>query len=186
MLYRRRMRAAFAKRPVDAIKNVVDVTTVVAAITNTVISRFVQTVDSPALSQLTAVERGCKINGVYMSLFFALDQNQAAAAQLLLMDWYVLYDKGGRLSTGTPTFGDTGADLPIPGATGAAVNKNSILHEEKGLIGEKNDGSKMVFQGVIKIPRGKQRFTSGDTLVLVGRSNFDTVMCFKAIYKWYK
>ncbi len=124
--------------------------------------------------------------GLYLSMFYALDINQTGAGSVPLLDWYIIYDKGGRLTSGAPTFGDTAKDAPIPGATGSAINKNSILHEEKGLIGEKNDGSKMVFQGVIRIPRGKQRFTSGDQLTIIARANFDTVLCLKCIYKWYK
>ncbi len=131
------------------------------------------------------VPRGCKINGFYLSLFFGLDVNQTGPAAVPLLDWYCMIEKGGVLIA-NGSFGNGATQIPVPGATGLNQNVNQIVHEEKGLIGEKNDGSKMVFQGVIKVPRGKQRFTVGDTIVINARANFDTVFCAKAIYKYYQ
>ncbi len=163
----------------------VDTSGAIVALTNTVLETLVLTSANTTapLTTTNGVPRGCRINGIYLSLFFAQDVNAAASA-VPLMDWYIIIDKGGRLNI-TPTFGDGANDFPTPGSTGSAINKNSILHEEKGLIGEKNDGSKMVFQGVITIPRGKRNFMANDQLIIVARANDEAIFCLKSIYKWY-
>ncbi len=131
------------------------------------------------------VPRGCKITSFYLSLFFASDQNNTGVGEIELVDWYIFHEKGGVLIA-NGSFGNGGTQIPVPGATGLNQNVNQVMHEEKGIVGEKNDGSKMVFQGVVRIPRGKQRFTVGDTVVINARANFATVFCGKAIYKYYQ
>ncbi len=183
--FRRRM--SFAKRPIVSTKNITDISGVNPALTNSVLETLIEanTISNSALTTANAISRSSKVNGIYLSLFYALDVNQTAPSSVPLMDWYILIDQGGILAD-TPSFGDGPTQLPIPGATGTSINKNKILHEQKGLIGEKNDGSKMVFEGVIKIPRGKQRFGAGTKLIICARNNFDVVFCIKSIYKWYE
>ncbi len=181
----------FSKRPINSLKNVVDQSGVIPALTDTLIgaeptgfgyNTLATAIDSgsPPAAQTSSVAKGCKINGIYISLFIAEDTN-AAATEVNLADWYIIYDKGGVMGNSFTT-----STLPTPGATGSSRNKNKILHEEKGLIGEKNDGSKMVFQGVIRIPRGMQRMTLFDEIKLVVRTNQDSIFCLKAIYKYYQ
>ncbi len=161
-----------------------DASGALVASTNTVIQNLIQGEDETSRgSQVFAVQRGGVVRGIYLSLFFASDVNQAASA-VPLLDWYLILDKGGVLNS-TPTFGNGAGDYPIPGSTGTGVNVNKIIHEEKGLIGEKNDGSKMVFQGVIKLPRGFQKINIEDKLTLVGRANDEAIFCLKCIYKYY-
>ncbi len=174
-----------AKRPINSIKNVVDTSGAIVALTNTVLQNIIQGEDTTIRAgQVFAVERGGVVKGFFLSLFFASDVNQAASA-VPLLDWYCIVDKGGILNS-SPTFGNGAGDYPIPGGTGTAVNVNKIIHEEKGLIGEKNDGSKMVFQGVIKIPRGMQRINIEDRITIIARANDEAIFCLKCIYKWYK
>ncbi len=176
----------FQKRPIDSTKNVVDNSGAIVASTDTVLQSLITGTDTTTRgSGDNQVERGGSVKGFYLSLFFAQDVNSAAAA-VPLMDWYIMVDKGQNLTSNPQSFGNGAKDIPVPGSTGSALNVNKIIHEEKGLIGEKNDGSKMVFQGVIKLPRGMQTFNIGDTVALVARSNEDAIFCLKCIYRWYK
>ncbi len=171
---------------INSVKNVVDLSSVLAASTNTVAFTILDTVDATTRgADPEEVPRGSKVTSFYLSLFFASDQNQTGVGEIELVDWYIFLEKGGAIIA-NGSFGNARTQIPIPGSTGLNPNVNQIIHEEKGLVGEKNDGSKMVFQGVVRIPRGKQRFSSGDTIVVCARSNFATVFCAKAIYKYYQ
>ncbi len=78
-----------------------------------------------------------------------------------------------------------GVPFPTPGATGGDTSRKYILHEEKGIPGNAADGAyPLTFKGVVKIPRGRQRFGEGDVLVLVLRGAVDIHnICVKSIYK---
>ncbi len=81
----------------------------------------------------------------------------------------------------------TGITVPTPGATGGDVNRKLILHEEKGIPGNAADGAyPLTFKGVIKIPRGKQRWGEGDSLLLRMRGAGIYNACVKSIYKFYQ
>ncbi len=80
-----------------------------------------------------------------------------------------------------------GVSLPVPGTTGGAPARKYVLHEEKGIPGNANDGAyPLTFKGVIKIPRGRQRMAEGDviTIRLLGAGIYNA--CLKAIYKVYE
>ncbi len=180
MVFRRRSRLV----PIVSRKAVVDDSGVVPGNTSTVIfsasaNCLAQGVAAADITNVQEVTAGSKIFGFYLSLFAAYDTNQPAAA-VPLIDWYIIYDKGNSMGT---AFTATG--LPVPGATGTHNNKSKIIHEEKGLGGEKNDGYAMIFKGVVRVPRGMQRIGFEDRLRVVMRSNDDIVYCAKAIYKWY-
>ncbi len=72
------------------------------------------------------------------------------------------------------------------GSTNTSPFRKYILHEEKGIPGNANDGAyPLTFKGVIRIPKGRQRMGEGDDifvkLVGVGIHN----ICIKCIYKFY-
>ncbi len=182
-----------AKRPIQSTKHVIDFTSV--ALANTpiligpsnitgpvaVVAVGAANADDVTLNNTEVVPTGSTINGIYLSLFFALDGNEAGVGSVPLLDWYIINDNGNQMQN---TFDS--ANLPTPGATGSHLNKNKIIHEEKGLIGEKNDGSKMVFQGVIKFPKFQRRMGTNSTWKIAVRANFDSVLCMKVIYKAYQ
>ncbi len=177
-------RRSMAKRPINSIKNVFDTSGVLPAGVNTIIGTLVDTLEygNPTDGK-SQVIKGSNVNGVYLSMFFSLDANQAGAGSVPLMDWYIIKNRNASLGT---SFSAVNAEfLPFPGDTGGNASKSNIFHEEKGLIGEKNDGSKMVFQGVIKIPKGFRSFNAKDQILIAARSNFDVVFCIKCIYRWY-
>jgi len=168
--------------PVVSTKNVSELSSIIAAGTNTVALSIADAVDAPTLAQLDEVERGCVINGFYFSCFFIAEGGEVAA-EVPLVDWYIIKSPGGSFAS---TFDAT--NLPTPGSTGIHVNKRFIIHTEKGLAGggdASTAGVPMIFKGVIVIPKHMRRMNSGDQWIFAVRANFATKFCAQAIYKWY-
>ncbi len=172
---------------INSTKNVVDASGVIPANVSTNIIVPVKGVTANAVqtTEFNNVIRGSKVSGFYLSLFFALDINQTGAGVVPLVDWLVFYNKNGIIDS-TSHSATNPQVYPVPGATGNNTNRSQVFHESKGLVGEKNDGSKMAFEGVIRLPKGYQRIGEKTEITIVARSNFDTVFCAKAIYKWYE
>jgi len=169
-------------RPIISTKNVVELSGILAASTNTVNLNIALTADTAALATSNSVERGAKINGIFFSCFWIAEGGEVAA-EVPLVDWYIIKDPGGSMGS---TFDAT--HLPTPGASGVHDNKRFIIHTEKGLAGggdASTAGVPMVFKGVIVIPKGYRKFNSGDLLSVVSRANFNTKFCMQAIYRWY-
>ncbi len=94
-----------------------------------------------------------------------------------LVDWHIKKNPSGLMS---------GADAQTPGSTGIDSNRRFIFHEEKGLFATQ-DGTPMVFKGVIKIPPRFRRMGEDDVLQIVLRSPVDGgQFCVKAIYKHFQ
>ncbi len=180
MVFRRGM----ALRPINSVKNIREGSSILAAGINTQVSDLILGVESSTLAGSNSVERGSKVNGFYFS-FFAISEGGEIANEVPLVDWYIIKDNAGALST----LGFVADGLPTPGATGVHENKRMIIHTEKGLTGGGEislAGVPMIFKGVIGIPRGMRTIRQGDKLKLIARANFATKICFQAIYKWYK
>ncbi len=176
MVFRRNL------RPINSRKNVVDSSTVLAAGTNTVIDTLLRGVDQADLATVDEVTTGSKVSSFYHSSFYIAEGGEIAT-EVPLVDWYIIQNAGNTFGT---TFDAT--NLPTPGATGSHINKRFIIHEEKGLTGGGEislAGVPMIFKGVIRIPRGRQRVAVADTMLLCARANFQTKGCQKTIYKWY-
>ncbi len=170
-----------AIRPVISTKNVVDLSGVVPAVTNTIFTQLIEAEDNASLADTDSVERGSRVNGIFLSVF-AISEGGELANEVPLIDWYVIKNPGGNFTT----FSATG--FPTPGITGSHDNKRFIIHEEKGLSGGGElslAGIPMVFKGVLAIPRGYRKFNANDRLEIAVRSNFAIKLCVKAIYKWY-
>ncbi len=171
-----------ALRPVISTKNVVEISGILAAGTNTVSLNLALAVDSATLAASNSVERGSKINGFFLSVFYIAEGGEVAN-EVPLVDWYVIKDPGNNMGT---TFDAT--HLPTPGASGVHDNKRFIFHTEKGLTGGGDAslaGIPMVFKGVIAVPRGYRKFNANDAISFCARANFATKFCIQCIYKWY-
>ncbi len=89
-----------------------------------------------------------------------------------VVNWYIWKNPGGQLTT------------PDPTNTGVSDNRRWILHEEKGLFATQ-DGTPMVFKGVIKIPPRMRRIGDGDEIQVVIQTENDAAeFCVQAIYKF--
>ena len=169
-------------QPIISTKNVVETSGIIAAGTDTVIENVSVGVESATLAATESVERGSKVNGFFLSIFFYTEGGEVAN-EVPLIDWYVIKDQGGAMGT---TFDAN--HLPTPGAQGGHVNKRYVFHTEKGLAGGGDAslaGVPMVFKGVIAIPRGYRKHNQNDAIRVCARANFATKFCIQAIYKWY-
>ncbi len=162
-----RFRRGMSLRPINSVKNIVDGTflTVAAAVITTVTGAATVNTYTGAVAE---VPIGAKVSSMY---YFVQIQQQAVNSNV---DFYIIKRP-------------TGVVNPVPGATGGNVARKYILHEEKGIPGASNNGSPpLTFRGVVRIPRGRQRFAEGDfcQLVLRGAAAYDA--CVKIIYKFYQ
>ncbi len=167
---------------INSIKHIVEGSTVLAASTNAVLSELVSGNSTYVLSTANGVPAGAKVHSIFLSVYFIAEGGEIAA-EVPLVDWYLILNRGDTFGT---TFDST--NLPTPGNTGVHVNKNKIIHTEKGLAGGGDAslaGVPMIFKGVIKFPRGMQRVAVGDRWMLCARANFNTKICFQAIYKHF-
>ncbi len=114
---------------------------------------------------------GAKVSSVYL---FVQIQQQAVNSNV---DWYVFKAPGSIAS----------AARPVPGSTGGSPFRKYILHEEKGIPGPSNNGSPpLTFRGVIRIPKGRQRFGEDDNMQITLRGSAAYDACVKCIYKFYQ
>ncbi len=175
-------RRGMGLRPINSTKNVVDNSGIMAAVTNTSIHIPIFGVRNAVLATSNEVDVASKISSVFTELFF-FSEGGEISNEVPLVDWYIIKSPGNVWGT---TF--DAENLPTPGATGSHLNKRHILHEEKGLTGGGDaslSGVPMVFKGIIKIPRGRQRWGESDVLRICARSNFATKFCVKTVYKWF-
>ncbi len=169
-------------RPINTVKHVVDTSTITTAVTNAVVQNSVVAVDTALLANVEEVDAGSSIRSIFYTIY-VYSEGGEVANEIPLVDFYFLKNPGNAWGAFNAT------NLPTPGATGVHINKRHILHEEKGLAGGGDaslTGVPMVFKGVIRIPRGRQRFGQSDTFLVAMRTNFNSKICIKAIYKEVK
>ncbi len=123
------------------------------AITNTVIANSVAV---PVGAN--QVREGCSISAVYIEMWLTSDDTAAGTCIVTLE----------RLSGGQPLM-----TAAVSALLNDSLNKKNILHSQMGLLGPNTQYPMSVVKGWIKIPKGKQRFSLGDRLVLNmhGQSN---------------
>lgn len=161
-----RFRRALRMRPINTIKNIVDNTSLLVAAATTTTVDLAVAVNAYA-GAVTDVPIGAKVIGFYL---FIQIQPEVATTNV---DWYIA--KGNTASIGA---------MPTPGSTGGHVNRNLILHEEKGLPGNYTNGnSPLTFRGFIRLPRGRQMFHEGDICRVFLRGAATYSLCLKSIYK---
>ncbi len=179
MVFRRR---GMGLRPIQSTKHIVELSGILPATTNTVALTLVRGEDNPVLANTNEVQPGHKVSSIFLSIFYIAEGGEVAN-EVPLVDWYIIHNPGNVFTT---VF-DAGNN-PTPGSTGVHLNKRHIFHTEKGLAGggdASTAGVPMIFKGVIKIPRGRQRVGQNDRIMINHRANFATKFCIQAIYKDY-
>ncbi len=179
MVFRRR---GMGLRPINTVKHVVDTSTIIAAGVSTVLQNSVITVDTALLANAADIDAGSKISSIFYSIY-VFSEGGELANEVPLTDFYFLKNPGNTWGAFNAT------NLPTPGASGVHINKRHILHEEKGLAGGGDaslTGVPMVFKGSIRIPRGRQRFGQSDRFLVAIKTQFNSKVCVKAIYKEIK
>ncbi len=164
-----------ALRPVHRIKHVVDGSATLAAAA-TLTQVLIAAKDAPVLANTTEVETGAKVNGIYLKVEIA--SNEAIDLGAIPNVYLAIgKDPGGNLAA------------VVPNAVGTSDNKRFIIHQEMVMITNLGQGSqpRVLFNGVIAIPRGYRRFGPNDTLNMTILSPaLDIALCFQVHYKEFR
>ncbi len=116
---------------------------------------LIDTKDAPVLGSPNQCETGSKVNGIYLRVE-VLHSSGAGRSNMYLS---VFKNPGNNMS----------ATRPPPNATGADDNKRFVIHQEMIMMnGDAGNGQpRVLFNGVIKIPRGYIRNGPNDKLQLL-------------------
>ncbi len=169
-----RYNRGLALRPVNRIKHVVDFSGTVAK--NVILtSNLIIAVDAPVIGNESQVVTASKVHGIYLKVLCASNEATVAGA---IPNVYLSIQKnpGGAIA------------VVDPRSVGDEVLKKYVIHQEMSMIENRISGIPTVlFDGVIKIPRGYIRNGPGDALKI----NFvctaiDTSLCFQCHYKEFR
>ncbi len=173
MVFRRR--SGNALRPVNRIKHVVDIQAGAVAGTS-VVNILIDTVDAPVLANVTEVVTGSKVNGIYLKVEAYATSNGA------LSNFYmIVYKNPGNNLT-----------MPEPNVVGSNDNKRFVIHQEMVMLqkepaSELGGNPRVVFNGVIVIPKGYRRFGPDDRLdVRVLSPGVSSEFCIQCHYKEFR
>ncbi len=164
-----------ALRPVHRIKHVVDAEGTVDDTPNVVVD-LINTVDAPVLTAVANCETGSKVNGIYLKLE-ALHASGTGRPNFYMV---IMKNPGANLSTALS-----------PKAVGGNDNKKFVIHQEM-IMGSGDAGNglpRVVFNGVIKIPRGYIRNGPSDKLQMIlvtGNAGVVFDWCMQCHYKEFR
>ncbi len=164
-------RSNMSLRPINRIKHVIDKQAgVVLAVQNSTI--LADTTDTPTLAVRESVETGSKINGIYLKI----ECSATTAAALANVYMYVAKNPGSNLT------------LPNANSVGASDNKRFVLHQNMVMLQKDATGNpRILFDGVIVIPRGYRRNAPDDQLVLnVLSPGVNIDLCIQCHYKEFR
>ncbi len=169
-----RYRSSMALRPVHRIKHVIDAEGTVDDTPNVVVD-IIDTVDAPVLGSPTQCETGSKVNGFYLKLE-ALHASGTGRPNLYM----IIVKNVANALTGFS-----------PKSIGTNDLKRYVIHQEM-IMGSGDAGNglpRVVFNGVIKIPRGYIRNGPDDKLSMIlitGNAGVVFDWCMQAHYKEFR
>ncbi len=162
-------------RPVQRIKHVVDQNATLAKATTLIID-IVSAADAPVIANTTEVITGAKVFGIYLKATIASNDPIDVGA---IPNVYLAVRKNPSGLLG----------VQLINSIGDEDDKKFVIHQEMSMIENKGQGSNatVLFNGVIKIPKGYQRFGPGDKLqVLWFSPALDVAVCLQAHYKEFR
>ncbi len=171
-----RYRSGMALRPVHRIKHVVDAEGTVDDTPNVIVD-LIATVDAPVIGSPTQVETGSKVNGFYLHLE-ALHASGTGRPNMYMI---IYKNPGGQLAATTIN----------PKSIGIDNRKKYVIHQEM-IMGSGDAGNglpRVVFNGVIKIPRGYIRNGPADKLQMIlitGNAGVVFDWCMQCHYKEFR
>ncbi len=163
-----------ALRPVHRIKHVVDVSATLTTPGTALPTVIINSKDAPVLANTTEVETGSKVNGIYLKVEVACLTTEASAiSNVYLIVWK---NPGGNLSQ------------PVTNAVGSNDNKRFVIHQEMIMLQNATLGNpRVLFNGVIAIPKGYRRFGPNDQMyVTVMAPTVDIMLCMQVHYKEFR
>jgi len=167
------MRRNDSRRPVISTKNINTGLSIVAANTTEVFV-IANAVDSAALATTNTVERGSKINTVFVEQWI---YGNATAGVNSRISWGFFKNPGANLTA------------PSPSVAGISDNKKFYYAMGTGLVGNSANGQPgYLVKGWFSIPKGYRTFGANDQLQMIIRNDTanDINVCRMFIYKWYK
>ncbi len=116
---------------------------------------LIDTVDAPVIGSPNQVQTGSKVNGIYLRIE-VLHSSGAGRSNMYMFVWK---NPGDNLSGSRPT----------PNSVGTSDNKKYVIHQEMIMLnGDAGNGQpRVLFNGVIKIPKGYIRNGPDDKLQLI-------------------
>ncbi len=167
-------RRSRGRRPVVfSIKHVVDSSATLAAATslNTVVLDAVQT---PVLTTPNQVAIGSRVSSIYLKVEVVSNETDVGAIPNAYM--IVFYNPSNALTT------------PDPSSVGTSDVKRYVIHQEMVMLNNLQGGNpRVLFQGVIRIPRSMQRNGNDDVIQISIRSPaVNIALCIQCIYKEFR
>ncbi len=161
-----------ALRPVHRIKHVIDkqFTTALNVVNDT---DLILAVDAPVLANVSEVETGSKVNGIFLSLEVVNTGTTGVFANAYMI---IYKNPGGNLAV-----------IP-PNNVGNNDNKRYVIHQEMLMLQfVDNSNPRTLFKGVIVLPRGYRRFGPNDSLRLrVFSPGVELSVCLQCHYKEFR
>ncbi len=112
---------------------------------------LIKAVDAPVLANVSEVETGSTVNGIYLKV----EANATSSAALSNFYMIVYKNPGGNITA------------PVPNTVGSNDNKRFVIHQEMVMFQQvTNSNPRTIFNGVITIPKGYRRFAPNDLLEL--------------------
>jgi len=163
-----------AMRPVHRIKHVVDNA---ATLDGALQLNFpvITTVDAPVLANTTEVETGAKVNGIYLKVEVGSNETIASA----ISNCYLIVWKSPANALST---------VPAANAVGSEDTKRFVIHQEMVMLNGPAAGNpRVLFNGVIVIPKGYRRFGPDDKLfVSILSPVINIILCIQCHYKEFR
>ncbi len=163
-----------ALRPINRIKHVFDSSATLGKATQLNLN-LAQATDTPTLANVVSIETGAKVNGIYLKVEVASNDPFDAG---IIPNVYMIITKnpGGNIT------------IPTPNAVGSNDNKRFVIHQEMIMLNNLQGGNpRVLFNGVVAIPKGYRRFAPNDLLVISFLAPaIDIAVCLQAHYKEFR
>ncbi len=161
--------------PVQRIKHVIDLSQVLAKATTLPLT-LIEAKDAPVIANVREVVTGSQVHGIYLKVEVASNDAQDLGA---IPNVYMAVYKNQSDALGSI----------VPNTVGGNVLKKFVIHQEMIMIQNTGQGGvpRILFNGVIKIPKGYSRFGPDDRLTITILSpQLDTVSCLQCHYKEFR
>ncbi len=160
-------------RPINSIKNIVQDVDLLA--TGATLTKIIATsVDTSVLANTTEVDRGSRINTVYIEIYIYGNTTTGTNSP---MTWFVMKNPSTEIA------------VPNPALLGTTDRKKFVFAMGRGLSGSSTTGSPpYVIRGWFSIPKRYRRMGQNDTLnwSIRNDSGANLNICSMFLYKWYK
>ncbi len=161
-------------RPVNRIKHVIDTNGTLTVPGTQLNHPVVSATDTPTLADTDGVQTGSKVYGIYLKVEVACLTFEAAGISNVYLT--VMKNPGGNIV------------IPAGNLVGGNDNKRFVIHQEMVMLQNATLGNpRILFNGVIKIPKGFSRFGPNDQLyVTIVSPIVDIMFCLQCHYKEFR